>query len=101
MSTLREEELQALNNNLLQIRLVNYDRLQVSDYGYTKCTAYRLGVGAKHVETRPGVHALLFGELRSHLPDISNLEYLETIAALYSIYGTDTEGKSSFDIAAA
>ncbi|KAI6109438.1 hypothetical protein EDD16DRAFT_1728795, partial [Pisolithus croceorrhizus] len=40
----------ALNNNLLQIRLVNYDRLQVSDYGYTKCTAYRLGVGAKHVE---------------------------------------------------
>ncbi|KAI6137225.1 Urb2/Npa2 family-domain-containing protein [Pisolithus sp. B1] len=32
------------------------------------------------------------------LPDISNLEYLETIAALYSICGTEMEGKSSFDV---
>ncbi|KAI6019564.1 hypothetical protein EDC04DRAFT_2607482 [Pisolithus marmoratus] len=46
--------------------------------------------------TCPSVLALLFEELRC-LPDISNLEYLETITALYSIYGTEMESKSLFN----
>ncbi|KAI6156194.1 Urb2/Npa2 family-domain-containing protein [Pisolithus thermaeus] len=54
-------------------------------------------VGVKYVKTCPGVLALLFEELRC-LPDISNLEYLETIAALYSIYGTEMEVRNALDI---
>ncbi|KAI6102377.1 Urb2/Npa2 family-domain-containing protein [Pisolithus thermaeus] len=54
-------------------------------------------VGTKHIRTCPGVLALLFEELWC-LPDISNLEYLETIAALYSICGTEMEVRNALDI---
>ncbi|KAI6022422.1 Urb2/Npa2 family-domain-containing protein [Pisolithus microcarpus] len=51
----------------------------------------------EHVKTCPSVLALLFEELRC-LPDSSNLKYFETIAGLYSIYGTGVEGKNAFDV---
>ncbi|KAI6047021.1 Urb2/Npa2 family-domain-containing protein [Pisolithus marmoratus] len=54
-------------------------------------------VDTEHAKACPGVLALLFEELRC-LPDISNSAYVETIAALYSVYGTEMEVRKALDV---
>ncbi|KAI6020875.1 Urb2/Npa2 family-domain-containing protein [Pisolithus microcarpus] len=54
-------------------------------------------VCTEHVKTCPSVLALLFEELRC-LPDSSNLKYFETIAGLYSIYGTGVEVRNALEM---
>ncbi|KAI6146719.1 Urb2/Npa2 family-domain-containing protein [Pisolithus tinctorius] len=56
-----------------------------------------LPVGTDRAAMCPRVLALLFEELRC-FPNISDSAYLETIAALYSIHGTEMEVRDALDM---
>ncbi|KIO00541.1 hypothetical protein M404DRAFT_1003794 [Pisolithus tinctorius Marx 270] len=56
-----------------------------------------LPVGTDRATMCPRVLALLFEELRC-FPNISDSAYLETIAALYSIHGTEMEVRDALDM---